>query len=413
MISAFREGEADFFRSFSQGDRNYTDSKLADFAKALKLTDAKPVFVLNMSTSDLESQLEMLHRAKEIGLEIEHIELGNELYINIRDNRDVFPQPQDYAEEARKWISAIEQDFPTAKIGLVGVVPTTSKPPRVRTWNQSLIPQTLAKADAVVLHIYGNSGLGNEDTQLPTYPFFTPEDTKTILGQPFVEWQEVRSSPQFAVLPQDKQIWITEYNLFENIFGQKNKGKQPKVAGSWSHGLYAITMSLLFLSDSRVEFICNHQLIGSFYFASILAEPGNFVDPVTKLPLAQPHTLSATGEALSVFGDALEGMDRAVAIAFDNNYPAFGKNQFEYPTLYGWMFANQKQKKSLILNLSNQTKTIEISSLYEKTAYYKTIFGSSRDLITHSDSLEQTTGMSEGTVSLPPYSVTKISNDRL
>jgi len=412
LIRAFREGKADFSRSFSVADRNYNASKLADFARGLKLTNTEPVFVLNMSTSDLESQLEMLRAAEDLGLAIEYIELGNELYINIPDNRDVFPQPQDYADEARIWISAIKQEFPTAKIAVVGVVPRPEKPLRVRAWNRSLIPQTLSEADAVVLHIYGGHGLGKQASQIPTYPFFTPEDTKTVLGQPFIRWQEVQSSPQFAILPKDKQIWITEYNLFESIFG-KNKGKQPKIAGSWSHGLYAITMSLLFLSDPRVEFICNHQLVGSFYFASILPQADNFVDPITKLPLAKPYTLSATGAALSIFGDALEGMDRAVAIAFEHNYPALGLNQFEYPTLYGWMLMNQHQKNSLILNLSDQAKTIEVSSLYNEIASYETIFASPQDLITQPDSLKKITGISKGTVSLPPYSVTKISNNQL
>ncbi len=414
LIRAFREpGRPDFFRSFSRQDRAYTASTLGEFARGLELTNTEPVFVLNMSTSDLESQLEMLRVARDLGLPIKHIELGNELYLDISDNRDVFPQPRDYADKSRIWISAIKQEFPTAKIGVVGVVPDPHKPARLKDWNQSLIPQTLSKADAVVLHIYSGHGLGEKAPKIPSYPFFTPKETRKILGQPFIEWQKTRSSPQFAILPKDKQIWITEYNLFENIFGKKNKGKQPKIAGSWSHGLYAVTMSMLFLSDPRVEFICNHQLVGYFYFASILPQADSFVDPATKLPLAQPYALSAAGTALSMFGDALDGMEQAVQIAFDNNYPAMGLKQFQYPTLYGWMFANHQQKKSLILNLSDRTRKIELSSLYKKNAYYETIFALPRDLITQPDSLKRITRISNGTASLPPYSVTQISNNRL
>lgn len=412
LIEAFREGKDDFFYSFSVKDSQFNDGTLRNFRQGLDLTNTEPVLVLNMSTSDLESQLEMLRTAKEEGLPIKYIELGNELYIDVEDNREIFPQPKDYAERASEWISAIKAEFPQAKIAVVGVIPSPKKPERLQAWNQSLIPQTLSKADAIVLHIYAGHALGKKADNRQTYPFFDPADTKIILGQPFVKWQRVRDYPQFQLLPSDRQIWITEYNLFEDIFYGDGKGKKPKVMGSWAHGLFAITMSLLFLEESRVEFICNHQLINNFNFGSILPKTNSFIDPVTGLALAEPYSLSASGSALSMFGNAIDGMNQATAIEFDDAHTALGHNEFEYPTLYGWKFTNQKQQNSLILNLSNRYKTIEISSLIDRNARYETIFGSPRDLIAKPGTLKQKTGRANRTMILPPYSVTKISSSK-
>ncbi len=412
LIDAFRgEEKQGFTYSFSPQDRNYTASKLKDFRHGLELTNTKPIFVLNLSTSNLTSQLEMLRTAKNLGLPIQYIELGNELYLDVADNREHFPQPQDYAVEVIKWISAIEQEFPEAEIAVVGIIPYLDSPERFQKWNSSLLAKALPKADAIILHIYGGYGLSEKESNLPTYPFFRLEDTDIILGEPFQRWQTVQNSPQFKLLPINKNIWITEYNLFERIFFQ-NQGKKPKVMGSWAHGLYATTMSLLFLEEPRVELICNHQLIGNFHFASILPTEQSFEDPVTELPLAKPYSLSATGSALSLLGNAIEGMTQAIPINFANNQMTKGRNNFEYPTLYGWMFTNGTEKNSLILNLADRQTEVKISFLPKSKVYYETISGSPRDLVTEPGILQQTRGEIRQRIILPPYSVTKISTNK-
>lgn len=410
LIEDFRDGKADFFYSFNPEDAQYNSSKLSDLLQGLTLTNTEPVFVLNLSTSDLASQLEMLRTAKNIGLPVKYIELGNELYIDVSDNKDVFPRPKDYAAETVKWIDAIRQEFPSAQIAVVGVTPTSRKPRRLKEWNSSLLPEALPKADAIVLHIYGSHGLGKDESKIKTYPFFDSEDTKTILGKPFAKWQEVQNTPQYKLLPKDKKIWITEYNLFESIFYNKNKGRKPKVMGSWAHGLYTATMSLLFLEEPRVEFICNHQLISNFYFASILPEARSFKDPVSQSPIATPYSLSAAGSALSLYANAIDGMTQGSPIYFDRNSRIKVEDEFEYPTLYGWIFSNKLQKNSLIINLSDRPQKVDLSPLFKQKPSYETIFGSPRDLVSNSDVLEKRTGTIEKTFVFPAYSVTRISS---
>ena len=409
LIEDFREGRADFFYTFNRDDWQYNSSKLADFLQGLELTNTEPVFVVNISTSDLASQLEMLRTARDLGLPIKYIELGNELYIDVPDNKDVFPQPEDYAAEMIDWIDAINQEFPQAKIAVVGVVPTSKKASRFHEWNESLLPETLPKADAIVLHIYGSHGLGSDKSKIPTYPFFAIEDTKTILGQPFVKWQKIQNASEFQILPKEKSIWITEYNLFENIF-YNNKDRKPKVMGSWAHGLYAATMSLLFLEEPRVEFVCNHQLISNFYFASILPRENSFKDPATGDSLAQPYSLSAAGSALRLYANAIAGMTQATPIYFENNSRIKTEDGLEYPTLYGWMFGNKLGKNSLILNLSDRPQKIDFSAAIESESSYETIFGSPRDLVTGSNVLERRTGTIGQAFVLPAYSVTQINS---
>jgi hypothetical protein len=171
-------------------------------------------------------------------------------------------------------------------------------------------------------------------------------------------------------------------------------------------------MSLLFLEDPRIELICNHELIGKFYFASILEDEKSFINPLDQSRLGAAYNLSATGSALSLLGNATEGMTSAQKINFSKNITLTGNDEFQYPALYGWMFSNGKDKNSIITNLSDRNIEIEISSLFNQAINYETISGSPRDLITKPGILKEEKGSIKETIILPPYSVTKLSSNK-
>jgi hypothetical protein len=63
---------------------------LPELQIAVQTTAAKPVYVLNMLTSHLDSQLNMLRTAKQMGLPVNFVELGNEFYLS---------SPEDYKKK--------------------------------------------------------------------------------------------------------------------------------------------------------------------------------------------------------------------------------------------------------------------------------------------------------------------------
>lgn len=394
-----------FFLRFKA--RKYTASKLEDFKVGLNSTNTEPIFVLNMLTSSLESQLQMLKYAEDLGIKIKYIELGNEFYFNIPNYKKTFPNPRSYGLEAKEWTKKLKKQFPDAQISVVGVVPNRDKPPRLQHWNKVMRGVALPTADAITLHIYNDHGLDNKSYKTESYPYFKDNEVTTILGEPFRNWQKLKSDRNYQAIPNNKKIWITEYNLFEDIFQNGNNKPIPRVAGSWTHGLYNLATSLLFLEEPRVELICNHSLTESSIFGAILNTSDSFVNPADETMQATPMSLSANGSALSLLGEATKDMDSATPIEFITPTQLTGKDNFNYPALYGWKFNNDQENKALLVNLSPEEKEIDLSNLFSSTVQYQQLSGSPKDLVNQPGVLTKTSGEITTKIVLPAYSVTQ------
>ncbi len=393
----------------SNKDRQYTASKLQDFSAEFKTNGLTPVFALNMLTSNLKSQLKMLQTARDLGLPVKYVELGNEFYFGTKNYRKMFPRPENYAKTANQWISAIKKEFPEAKIAVIGVGSRgKNRSSRDYQWNEEIIATSLPLADAITIHKYPSNGLVNRKISTEKYPYFLKEDVPLILGEPFKSWY--KTSNTISDFPENKKIWVTEYNLIERI-NTTQEAKRQRVVGSWIHGMYALSMGLLFLEDPRIDMACNHMLIGSSQFSTILKNEKSFNNPSDKNAVSQPLALSATGSALKMLGDATEGMTNAQRIDFANNPILTGKDEFPFPALYGWMFTNQKQQNSLILNLSPRQIEVVISSFFPEKINYKILSGSPRDLITKPGILQEKIGKTEQNIILPPYSITQMNTE--
>ena len=393
-----------------------SSNKLEDFKFGFEKIGTTPLFVLNMLSSSLDSQLNMLKQAEELGMPVREIELGNEFYFGTKNNKAIFSNPEDYAEAASQWANQIRKEFPNSKIGVVGVenygLETYKKMrPRRRTWNSLIFPSTLSHADAVTFHIYTKHGL-EKDVQSSdkTYPSFDDKDVPLILGEPFRYWEGLKKDDEFSVVPIDKEIWITEYNLFEK--NAKKSNQSPKVIGSWTHGLYTLAMSLMFLEDSRIGKICNHVLVGSSQFSAIYADTNSFINPIDPSPPSIPNSLSATGSSLKLLGKALNGATAAQQLQFSGGLILEGNRQFQYPALYGWVFMDENsQKRAVVMNLSNSFQSVDFSMIFSHNAEFEQISAPPRTLIFNPDKLTQRTGLiSDDSFVLSPYSVTFLSD---
>lgn len=392
--------------------RRYTAGQLEEFKAGLEGTGKTPMFVLNMLTSTLDSQLQMLQKAQNLGIPVKYIELGNEFYFRIKNYTSVFPTPEDYAKTAKQWTAAIKQKFPDAEVAVIGVVPIGKNDnPRQDNWNRSLLNTALPQADAVTFHVYLEPNLTSESTA-ESYPFFSQEDVANILSQPFYNWQKLQAeNSQFKQVPDNKEIWITEYNLMEKIFNPGQKNQQARVFGSWAHGLFTMSMSLLFLEDQRVSTICNHVLIGPATFGAIFANDKVFRN-LSENTSVTPLGLSATGSNLQLLGQATQGMTTAQKIEFTNIPNLRSKENFTYPALYGWLFSNGSNNQAIIINLSDQNLAVDISSFWQKQGNFEQISAPPRTLVTNQDSLTRNSGNITKQITLPPYSVTKLSNQQ-
>ena len=407
--------------------RLHTGSKLEDYANALTETNTQALFVLNMLTSDLAEQIDMLSAAARTGIEIKYLELGNEYYFGIPNYAHKFPTPEAYGEEAKVWISYLKDIFPDIKVAVFGVVPKEDSSQRENRWNQALMNTVLPSADAVSLHIYPGHGLDPNGFSDQGYPAFDEGDFATIFGEPFRHWQALQRHAAYGLIPADKEVWITEFNLIEDIFGD-NSSRRPRVMGTWGHGLYALAMNMMFLEEPRVKMTCNHDLVENFKFGAILPHEDSFEVSDQQAYPVEPMSLSATGQALKMLADGLAGKRDRQLLSFSEQPQMRNREGQPYPALYGWRFsdeiesaatsshleANDKtsSKGSLvILNLSERIVQLDISEIVSSSQIaYKQLSADPRTLVTNEAALterEETSSSSE-LVTLSPHSVTQI-----
>src|SRR5919108_1903347 len=103
-----------------RASRTMTPIHLSDWAKLVAEAHATPVFDLNLVTSNLSDQLDMLHAAQNLGMPIRWIELGNEVFLHQPALEHAFPTVDSYGREATRWIEAIRADFPAARVAPLG-----------------------------------------------------------------------------------------------------------------------------------------------------------------------------------------------------------------------------------------------------------------------------------------------------
>ncbi len=352
--------------------------RLQELQLAVQATGAIPIYVLNLLTSDLNTQLEMLSTAQSMGLPVQFVELGNEFYLkNPDDYVTKFPTGADYGKMATSWIRAIRDKFPNVKIAAVGGVPTDqSSDSRKANWNQELL-QNLEGADALTQHPYvpvnqnmiGN-GNGTTDTQ----------SAMNIIDAISARWQQFEG--QLQSLPQNMKVWFTEYNIVD---------KSNDVFHTWIHGISAAKMSLTFLEEERTELACFYEMIGKSGYEVISS--------------SQQYALTAAGWSMRLLGDTMKGMISAQKIDFGANITNNGGTS---SPLLGWIFNDGTHHQAFIVNSSASSFTINVDPVFAQGSHFQQLASDPLKPITGPDSLTITSGTPRNKISLPPFSLTQL-----
>lgn len=357
-------------------------------------TGIKPIFCLNLLTKTLSNQIQMLQAANSLGIPIEYIELGNELYFTDQDFVNKYPNPIDYVLDIKNnWIPQISALFPNAKIAVIGGydglmdLNGNTISTRINSWNDILFTQNI-NTDAITFHYY-----------LPpnTTTLSNPNITQA-LAAPFKHWPVLKTNTVDNVT-NGMDCWITEYNL--------NDGNQTTyaIASSWAHGLYTASLFSLMLDEPKIKMLLNHQITGSASYAS-LASYTNFGDTIS-------NRLTSEGNAMRLIHKAVTGNTTATKLNFSNN-PNITVNTTSYPSLIGWFFENGNNKEMFILNLSNSNYSLDLSSIFNGTYNYEQISASNpmqKDITTHNLIISK--GNSSSSFQSVPYSLLYASNENV
>jgi hypothetical protein len=351
--------------------------RLNELQIAIRATGALPIYVLNMLTSDLNTQLEMLGTAQSMGLPVQFVELGNEFYLrNPNDYVMKFPTGADYGKMATSWMRAIRDRFPKVKIAAVGGVPTDQgSDPRKANWNQDLL-QNLEGADALTQHPYvsvNRSMIGNVTTGT--------DGAMNIVEALSSRWEQFEGLLQS--LPQNMRVWFTEYNIVDTT---------NDVFYTWIHGIFAAKMSLTFLDEERSELACFYDMIGKSGYEVISSN--------------QEFAPTAAGWAMRLIGDTMKGMTSARKMDFGAHSTFSGG--ISSPSLLGWIFNNGTRNQAFIVNSAADSYTLTTDSLFSEKTRFQQLSSDPFKRITGTDSLTITSGTLRNPLSLPAYSLTQL-----
>lgn len=350
--------------------------RLQELQIAIQATRAIPIYVLNMLTSDLSTQLAMLSTAQSMGLPVQFVELGNEFYLrNPADYVTKFPSGADYGKMATSWIHAIRDKFPKVNIAVVGGVPTDqSSDPRKANWNQELL-QNLEGADALTQHPYvsvTHGMLGNGTSDMSS--------AMNIMDALSARWAQFKG--QLQSLPQNMKVWFTEYNIVDTT---------NDVFHTWIHGIFAVKMSLTFLEEEHTELACFYDMIGKSGYEVISSN--------------QQFALTAAGWAMRLLGNTMKGMISAQEIDFGAQLTTNGGAS---SPLLGWIFNDGSHHQAFLVNSSASSFTINVDPVFAQGSHFQQLASDPLKRITGPDSLTITSGTPRNQISLPPFSLTQL-----
>ncbi len=374
------------------------------FGTGLAAAGATPLFDLNTvtingaigsdaeNTTMLDQQLQALRSAAGDGLPVKMVELGNELYQSGyistgpdgQDYTKRFPSAADYATQMNAWISALHTAFPGVKVAVVATdandVPGIA--PRRSSWNATVLP-LLKGEDAVTIH-----------DNLRVYD--ASSSPATVLAYPFLHFQKLKAH-ELALFHSDQlPVWVTEFNLADQTPGHVFQG-------TWLHGLFVAAQALLFTGDPDITYAGLDATIGTD-LAPIFSSTQGFGSGG---PATVRLALSAAGTTMSMIQSAFDRASAAQVLSFSPS-PALGTTGA--PALLGLVLTTQGGPEVLLVNLSAQPVTLDVSAILPGALTVTQVTAPSiATKVTGPGSTETSTSTASGTVQIEPYALADIS----
>ncbi|ANQ52602.2 hypothetical protein MY04_5270 [Flammeovirga sp. MY04] len=337
-------------------EQNLTKSKqrytVEDFCELVKTTNTEAIFMLNMLSKDLDHSIRNLKKARDLGVDIKYVELGNEIYFNLPLPMKVYPTPEVLGDTCKIWIDALKKEFPGVKCAVIGT--NIERRERHIDWSNRVLSRC-PNADAITFHKYSPASLnGAQERVNITAGTEGQTDSKTATRQwpsseiSYADWEKSLLKDDKArtnmwvttqhnaegykkmKLKKDLPIWITEFNMRDD---------NSIVLGSWAQTLIVSIYYLEFM-HANVEVTNIHNVIGAL-FAQIDAQN----DTYSK----KQYPLTAGGISTSLFAQATEGMSHKAPLSFDKTPILVNDKDEEFLGLKGYSFFDEEGKERYIM----------------------------------------------------------------
>jgi hypothetical protein len=353
---------------------------LADLAAACRATGAVPIFDLNVlapgSQTDPSDQIAMLKAAQRLGLPIDYVEVGNELYSNAPGAAQAFPDGASYARTVSIYVEALHQAFPGVQVAADAIPFPADK--RERSWDAELLAdsQGPGSPDAFIVHFY--PGL----YQNP----FTSFDLPTLFENIYQSVSELSRAIQGLG---GKPVWLTEYNMRGPYRVFRLKGMSP-AEHDYAHELYLAAFAAMLPRIPGLALVDYWTALADGFY-------GAWQNP------ASPY-LTPAGQAVEMVDRAARGAASAEAIAI-SGAPALPDGE---PGVVGEHFMTPGSSGSAVfVNLTPVAALLPARGWLISGTPYEQVTGN--PTASESAAANPTPGVlgADG-LTLPPYSLTLV-----
>ena len=357
-----------------------------NFQNALNQINAKGLYCLNMISSSLPRQLADLTAAKDSGVVLERIRLGDEMGKAGNElSISHFPTAEDYAEACDIYIDSIRDILPQTKIA-VSAGNFGNSNPRAQYWNEALYDMT-NKADAFRWSAFFY--LKEADT------VFT---TKQLLAYAFDQiptYERVRGFQDTIIDLQDYELWVG-YNITDNTLDKRYVNR-------WSLVLMLSASNYIFLNNKLVEDISLFNVGGIFENWDALDTQNDFRKRATGIFAKIWNEAKLNKHIASKIAVSNSLMD-TVTYYNNNNVP----REVSYPKLFGWRFESDTtfEANIILTNISENPINISIDGLLSGNVSWEKWYSDSLfDVIDSVNYINMLSDTGTSNIMLPAYSI--------
>jgi hypothetical protein len=343
---------------------------LADLAAAYKASGAIPIFDLNIMTSTLTQQIDMLRAAKNTyKLPVKYVELGNELYLPNSDYVTKFPTAQDYGKAVAADVKALHKAFPGAIVAAVGSA--DNRTARESGWNAGMLSEATGagRPNVITLHDHPQYNKSLTASGLPAL-FTLPYTSAANLA---------KVSKTFGSTP----TWITEYGLSLSF----SKGNPAQY--TYANALWESEAAILIAQDVRDATLVN-------YWAA-------FGPAVSYTYTASG--LTPNGLAMTWLDQAAHGARSETPLVF-GGAPQLGSSGDS--ALVGESFGGLRSRAEIVINLSGTAITVKTDAAIPSGTKFKQVTGSPVKRASTASELTVKDGVTGRSITLAPYSITVV-----
>jgi len=356
---------------------------LSDLAAAYRATGAVPIFDLNVLTpanrTDPADQIAMLKQAEKLGLPIDYVEVGNELYAGQPGFKEAYPDGTAYARTVSIYVKALHEAFPGVKVAADAIPFAVGQ--REKAWDAGLRAGVSGAGapDAYIVHFYPN---------LDTSPF---DSRKAALLFENV-FSSIRALSSVVASFAPTPVWLTEYNM-RSPYEVFRKMGEPPAEKTFAHELYNAAFAAMLLRVPGLSLVDNWTAFADGFY-------GAWQDP------AAPH-LTPGGQGVAMVDTAARGAISADPIPVLSAPPLVDREA----GVIGERFVHPGGSlTALLVNLTPSEATVATSAWLRAGMLEEQVSGNPvAQMSTAPDPSQGSVGATG--LRLPPYSVTLVGAD--